>query len=324
MALDTTPWFIGDPGAEHSAEVCRLAANAPGGSDDGVFAPGDCKVSPLATPGSSVRIGPGAWKGMNRASSSVGQAFLARVISDTNVAIAATGAGAGRSDLVCLVVRDPSIPGSGGTVGGPYHQTLVVSGVSSTATRLQSIAGYENVTGYALARVTLPVSTATVQAAHITDLRRLASPNTAQLNRSAPSTGTVEASNAQPIPTGGAYATWPPQAVFSVPIPPWATHAVVRGDVDAYKIIEGWVQGRVRGVFCGVNITESSFDQVTGVPDTYRDSVGFMGEVAIASQYRGTTQTLTFQGYRTTGTGRIVADVFTISKLSVAFEERVS
>lgn len=227
MALDPSAWFVGDTGATHSAEVARLAANQPGGSDDGVFTPADLKVSPLATPGPSVRIGPGAWKGQNRAASGRSQAFVARNISDTNVAIAATGSSGGRTDLVCLVVRDPSIPGSGGTVGGPYHQVLVVSNVPASTTRLQDIAEHAFTTGIALARVTLPPSTATVQAQHITDLRKLAQPKreTRMI--------WLDLAAQVALPSSGTSMRAFPNIAASLDIPVWATDITVKYTTNA-------------------------------------------------------------------------------------------
>jgi hypothetical protein len=234
MPLDPTGWFVGDAGAEHSAEVARVLAYAATAGADGVIGPTDCKVSPLAVPGAAVRIGPGAWVGTNRAATGRAQSFVSRVISDEPVPIAATGSGAGRTDLICLVERDPSVPGSGGTVGGPYHQVLVVSGVPATATRLQDQPGHEFTTGIALARVTLPAATGTVTAGMITDLRQVANPRRVRTMNHQQIAANVDVKNST-------YIDWP-MPMWDVDVPVWAMQIVLKIDTLAFREI-GNTQG---------------------------------------------------------------------------------
>jgi len=328
MALDLTPWFIGVAGAEHSAEVARLAANAPGGNDDGIFAPTDCKVSPLSTPGASVRIGPGAWKGQNRAASGRSQAYVARVISDEAVPIAATGSSAGRTDLVCLVVRDPSVPGSTAMIpAGAYHQVLVISGVSATVTRLQQVAGYEFTTGIALARVTLPVSTSVVQASHITDLRALAQPKTDTDTLTLASTGSMSGGqNPNPL-SSSTFVTWPSAATWNQDIPEWATHvtALVRLEGAASRTASLWGEDRLS---FGTQATPSLVTPIGAFDVQYdtkpeRVNFGLGHTVAVPKAIRGTRVAARHEARRQGGTGTLIAGQGTQTIVQLIWQERI-
>ena len=149
--LDTVPWFVGHPGAQHSAESARMLAYMASGGREGIVSAADMRVSALPVPGSAVVVQPGAVAVLNRAAGQ--QTYIARVVEAENVAIAATGSGGGRTDLICAIIRDPSQPGGGNPpadpVVGPYWAMEVVSGVPAGTTRLQSVTGHANTTGYA-------------------------------------------------------------------------------------------------------------------------------------------------------------------------------
>lgn len=325
MGYDPVPWMVGG-GAEHSPEVGRLVAYAASGGVEGCVGSTDLKVTALGTPGLSVSVARGSLMVPNRFTSNTQESYVVRMATPETVAIAATGAGVTRTDLIATIITDPFVAGSTHPTPpnakvGPYVKTIVVPNVSTSVKRLQDVAAYATATGFALARVTLPPSTTGVTNAMITDLRSMAQTATSRIMRAVTSTGSVEGANAGPIPLNS-YGPFPTQATWPISIPTWATHAVVRGDINAFRVIEGWVQGRVRAMFVGQVVRESSFDLTTAVPDSYRSSVGFASEITIASQYRGTTQTLSFEGMRSSGTGRIVADLYTQSLLDITFEQR--
>ena len=63
---DKAPWAIGGEGIEHSANVARLLAYAAAGGIEGIIGTLDLEVRPLAVPGGSVRVAPGACFILNR------------------------------------------------------------------------------------------------------------------------------------------------------------------------------------------------------------------------------------------------------------------
>lgn len=322
MALDSTPWFIGEPGALHSAEVARLAANAPAGNSDGIFAPADCKVLQLATPGAAVRIGPGAWKGLNRAPAGRNQAFIARVISDENVPIAGTGASA-RSDLICLTARDPSISGSGGIPGGPYHRVEVIT-VANTVTRLQDVAGYAGVSGYALARVDVPANSPSpaITTAMIKDLRQLAQTTSRTVPLMAASTGSMSGGASPNALLSSTFVTFPTAAAWTTEIPIWATHVGVIARVEGAASRSASVYGEAR-VAIGSVVTPVGAWDVQWDGKAERVDFGLGALVAIPSALRGTMQTVKIEGRRAGGTGHLTAGAGTNAVLQLIFEERI-
>lgn len=326
--IDPVAWAIGELGAEHSPEIARVLAYAATSGGEGVIAAGDLKVRPLATPGTSVRIGPGAMVALNRASAGRSQSFVARVISDENVPIAATGAGAGRTDLVALVVRDTSIAGNGSTPAdpavGPYVHAIVVPGVSASVTRLQQVAGYEFTTGVALARVTLPASTGTITSGMITDLRQLPLQRSEREVVALNSTGAgkVNGSYVSPDPLNTTtFKTWPTVATTNVNVPVWATHAVVTGTVYGAAMRTGDVWGDLRVTLGTVSAPVSSYDENwSGNP--YRIALGAGGTIVIPDAMKGTTVAVKIEGKRSGGAGNLTAQAGVTSVIDVQFVER--
>lgn len=322
--LDLTPWASGDPARPHSAETARSVAYAATGGGDGVVLPDGCKVLPLATPGGSVRVMPGAVAAINRAANGAGQSFIGRVISEHVVAIPATGSTGGRTDLIAAIFRDPS-SGNGGVEGGPGFEVVAIPDASGTATRLQQVPGYEFTSGYALARVVLPASTATVTAAMITDLRWLVQEKTLPVWAQATSPGSTDTSAPRDALTHAGSSTfirWPSAASFPVKVPPWATHAVIRATISSLVVKVGATNGRMRASAFGQQTPHVSYDQNwDGGP--YRVDKSFGGELPIAPQYRDTVQSINFDGNRSSGAGYLDADAFTTSLLDITFLQRI-
>lgn len=323
---DNTPWFVGG-GAQHSPEVARLLAYAATAGAEGVVTPGDLKVQALSVPGGSVRVAPGAALVRSRASGGDSQSYVARNPSEDTVAIAATGSGAGRTDLIVAQVEDPFMAGEpwqGPTnpAVGPYVFTRVISNVPAGTTLLQQVPGFEGRSAVTLARVTLPASTGTVTAAMITDLRKVARPRSLQVTLSAASSGGPSAGAVDPLNTTG-FVAWPDAATWAVEVPEWATHVQVRGDVVSYVLKVANTTGQVRAKLFGAGGVAASFDENwTGGPN--RGTLAFASSFTIPTASRGTTQTLVFEGLRSAGggTGYIDADLYTSSLATVVFSER--
>lgn len=170
-----TPWAVGG-GAEHQVEVARQQTFDATGGAEGVSRPGNLKVQPLAVPGTKVRVAPGGALLVNRYPGGEGQSYTVRNDAQVEVDVTATGSGGGRSDLVVARVLDPQYEGQ--PPADPdvfdYARVEVIEGVSSSTKSARDL--NLNYPAIALARIDLPASTGTVQAAHITDLRELAQP----------------------------------------------------------------------------------------------------------------------------------------------------
>ncbi|NHI16871.1 hypothetical protein [Microbacterium excoecariae] len=250
MALDPVPWFVGG-GAEHSPEVARLLAYAGTSGAEGIVSVGDLTVEPLAVPGTAVQVLPGAALVRNRAAGGDQQTYVARNPVSAQVDVAATGSGAGRSDLIVLRVEDPNMAGEPwqaptDPASGPYVFLRVVSGVPAGTTRLQDVSGYAGQSAITLARVDVPASTGTITAGMITDLRQVAIPRreTRMFTFNPPDERYFNAGSS-------AWDGWPLQGSDSmglfdqVEIPEWATHFQA---VVSYTgvLAEGNTWGRTR------------------------------------------------------------------------------
>lgn len=180
MAMDRTPWFVGN-GAQHSPEVARLLAYAGTSGAEGIVGVTDMRVHAQSVPGASVRVLPGAALLLNRYAGGGQQSYVARNATQTSVDITATGSGGGRTDLIVARVLDPQYEGQPPVdpTDFDYARVEVVQGVpTGTVTAAQLNLGYPAI---ALAKVTLPASTATVSQSMITDLREIANPRVKEL-----------------------------------------------------------------------------------------------------------------------------------------------
>lgn len=248
MSWDSVPWFVGG-GAQHSPEVARLLAYAATSGAEGIVTPGDLKVVPLAVPGSSIRVLAGACLILNRAASSAQQTYVGRNPSEDVKAIAGTGSGTGRNDLVIAQIKDPFLPGEpwadpADVTVGPYIFTEIVPNVPTSATvSTDAAAAYlrtQGITGIPLAAVVLPPSTSTITATEIRDLRRLARPRSSrEVLMSGPTP--ESAMNDE----GGAI--WPDYRP-TVHVPEWATRASVITTLSSIGHRGGNAQGLLTSV----------------------------------------------------------------------------
>lgn len=325
MGYDNVPWMIGG-GAEHSPEVGRLIAFAASGGAEGVVSPGDLKVTALGTPGAAVTVGRGALIIHNRFTSNTNESYVVRMATPENAAIAATGAGVTRRDLIATIITDPFVAGSTHPIPtdrkvGPYVKTVVIPNVAASVTRLQDVPAYATATGYALAMVTVPPSTSAITNAMITNLRVMGLGRTQRRLLQVTSPGDAGASAAQDALTSTVFIRWPNAAQFQIDVPSWATHAIIRGTVSSYAVKSGATTGRMRASGFGGATPHVSFDE-NWDGGQRRTSLSFGGEVAIAPQYRGTRQPVNFDGLRSQASGFLDADAFTNSMVDVQFEER--
>lgn len=324
MALETVPWFVGG-GAEHSPDVARMVAYAATGGSAGVLGSPDFKVTELPVPTTKVRIAAGAAvipNGYLPAPDFGKQSYIARAADVTDIDVRATGSSGGRTDAVVVRIDDPQFGGQEPVdpVVGPYNRFEIIENVSASVKSVSELnLPYPAVL---LARIAIPASTGTITSAMVTDLRRVARPRRDRSTVTRPSTGTpaVGAVNAL---TSSTYVKWPTAAQWTLEVPSWATHAVVRADVCQYVVKAGNTTGTLQvklGTVTGTDVT--SFDEnYSG--NTFRNSLTVIDTIAIPADMRNTVQTLMVQGKRSQNSGYVDADAYTTTLFDVEFQERV-
>jgi hypothetical protein len=302
MSWDSVPWFVGG-GAQHSPEVARLLAFAATGGAQGVVTPSDLKVSALAVPGGAVRVAPGAALILSRAAGGSQQTYVARLPEEDVAAVASTGSGAGRSDLIVAQIEDPFMAGEpwqdpAFPAVGPYVFTRVIPNVPAGTRRLQDVPGYEGRTGVALARVDLPGSTGTITAGMITDLRELPAPRTARLSEVLAAAGGTLASQTE--------VAWPGNALSAL-IPAWATNVTGTVSINGAQQASGdaYTQHRIR-IGSGLYAPLVYVDSDQGTSEKQRVSVVLGIDAQIPPALRGTTQPIAVMSTRNgTDPGRL-------------------
>lgn len=312
MSLDSTPWFIGG-GATHSPEVARTLAFTATRGSEGLVEPADLRVTAQPTPNGTVAVAPGAAIIRNRYAGGGQQSYTLRNSTQTNVPVVATGSGGGRTDLVIARVLDPQYEGS-----APVDPTLfdyarlqIIQGVpAGTKTARELNLGYPAI---ALARVTIPASTATITAGMITDLRKVANPRRERAMLTIYPTGKWRDGTARQLPTV-AYDFWPITAAQRpvVAVPEWATHLDVVAHLSGIIYVKSTDNSdSVAGVRTGFASTTPSQNGIL-VQDA-EDAGGryhytVIGSHAVTANLRGADQMISLQGVRTAGTGRWYAD----------------
>ncbi|WP_437582735.1 hypothetical protein ACSAGD_10745 [Paramicrobacterium sp. CJ85] len=299
MAFDPVPWMVGG-GAEHSPEVVRAQTYAATNGAEGIVSVGDLKVVPLDVPGTAVNVRPGGGLALNRHPGHAGETYTFRNATSTQVDIAATGSGAGRSDLIVARVEDPFLQGSpydapADPKSGPYVFPRVISNVPTGTTRLQDVPGHEADTGIALARIDIPASTGTITAAMIKDLRKVAIPrqHTQRLFYSLV-TGDEEKLTA----TGANGEVWPNASTNSwgnLDIPEWATHADIQVQWNSVFVPPGssygqmWLQVGGTGAGAPLVTQKSNWDSPNSTGNT-RMVFALADFRSITASLRGTSQ----------------------------------
>lgn len=316
MAWDSVPWLVGG-GAQHSPEVARLLAYAAMAGNEGVIGSGDLKVSALGTPGSAVNVAPGACGILCRATGQQYQMYAGRMATQDTVSIAATGSGSGRSDLVVARVEDPWLSGEPWPdpttpATGPYIFTRVIPNVPSTTTTVTGLnLGYSAIP---LARIDIPASTATITQAMIVDLRRIANPRRERRLFTASPT-------AEQNLTAASYAAWPSATSWSVAVPSWATQVKIAVTLASIQGLNANTYGTVRAKLGSLFTQHVVYDLDIASGGSVRTTLAVGDTLSVPSALRGTTQTLSMEGLRSSGTGNLQADLATTVIADVEFVE---
>lgn len=288
-------YFVGH-GAQHSAEIMRLLPYMIFGAQEGVFTRTDCEVRALATPGGAVQVMPGAAVIANRTPGYAMQMYLARLAAAETVTVTPTDSSGARSDLVVIRVEDP-LPGTGWQLPadpatGRYIYTRVIEGVPATTTTATQLGTSDSM--YALARIDIPASTATITQDMIVPLRAVSNPLTGVGGTFEKQwTGTaVGPTTAQRLRTADTtFRAFPSSAVWQVPIPPWATEVDVSAMANPY--MEGSAWGYARVTIAGNNPPSTWIDdnKYSGSGQGgQRTTVIVAGTQQIPPNVRGTVQ----------------------------------
>jgi hypothetical protein len=298
-------------GANHSAEQFRAMVQDLARGSEGITAGTDLKVTQLGTPGGGVQIAEGSAVIRGRVSAFQGS-YSTRNQGASTVTIAAQGAGSGRSDMVILRVEDPEYEGTLDPAEDDINYFQVLSNVSSSATTIPG-----GLTGIPLARIDIPASTSTITNSMIVDLRQIANPRRQSLQHVHSPTSTSTAINN----SNGTYAYFSTEAGWSVPIPSWASQAIVSIDLAQIRYTTAAFIGALRATF-GASLTLQPVildDNQTAI----RRATTFVADtVTIPDAYRGTSQLLRPQATGTTGnTGVVSVDASTTLRYNVEFIE---
>lgn len=163
--LDPTPWLI--DGASHSAAVARTLAYAATGGANGIISPLDLQVRALATPGTSVRVAPGAAVIRSPYSGGGQQSYVLRNVTETQVPIEASGSAGARTWYVVATLEDPEFAGQEPADPLNHEYSALEAWTSINVTNKPFVP---------LAKIVVPANTATITQSMITDLRELANP----------------------------------------------------------------------------------------------------------------------------------------------------
>jgi hypothetical protein len=326
MTWDNVPYMIQLQGAAHAPEVFRNALHVSTGGAEGVNSPTDCKVTATTVPGGTVNVAIGSVLIVARHATAFQESYADVNRTVDNVQVTSTGA-TKRSDLVAAIVEDPGVAGApyddpDNPAIGPYMFTRVIPNVPAGTTRLQDVAGYANVSGFALARIDIPANTATVTNAMIVDLRKIARPRQEKVN--------LTDLGATPGVLNQTAGTLFPPFQPSVTVPSWATH--VRVDMTIAGLSAG---GSTNGF---ANVSVRAADGTTVVVDG--DQVAFNADVSagvntrfvhIASTPSGDVRAQrgkvikpsSYMRKAAADRGNVTYDQYSQMRMEVVFDERI-
>lgn len=309
MALFARPILTN--GATHPAQQFRMLVRDLASGAEGITQGDDLKVTQRATPGTGVLVADGSGVVRGRANTFQGH-YSACNIGAVDVPIAGTGSGAGRSDMVILRIEDPEYEGSLNPATDQIAYFQVISNVSASATAIP-----DGRTGIPLARIDIPASTSTITNAMITDLRKVANPRSQR-------TLLTQSPTALSTDIGGTSGTWTNFSTapgWSVPVPDWATTAILSMSVGQIRYNTAAFFGGLRALF-GVSLATQQVVLDDNQTSTRRATVVLGDTLTLPASYRGTSPLLRFQatGY-SPNAGKVGVDSSTTLIADIQFIE---
>ena len=322
MAMEYVPWLVSG-GAEHSADVARVLANAATSGATGVVYPSSFRVDAQDIPNGSVRVNTGVAPIASTYPGAAGQSYIVRSTGVTDVTIAPTGSASGRSDLIIVSVDDPQYVGTAPEDPNnfEYSKLEVVQGVSNTT---RDTSGLDlGRPAIALARIDIPASTGTITQGMIKDLRKIALPKRDRNMLTLYGSGRA-GSTAHMV--GDGYATWPIRESQrpKVFVPEWATHLQMNVTIAGAFYQEGSPVGEtVYGFRVGLSGHTPAQNGILTIEDRQRVYMNVVGNIPISPSVRGTEQYLDVIATRTKGVGRLGSDFQTSIVLDFEWNEIV-
>lgn len=279
MALIQPPLLT--HGGTHSARAFRMMIRDLAAGSEGVTEGGDLKVAQLATPGAGVRISDGS--AVIRGAAWAQGSYTQYNVGWATVPVAPTGASE-RSDLVVLRVEDPEYEGTLDPESDDIGYFHIVPNVSPTARTVPT-----GMTAIPLARIDIPANTSVITNAMITDLRQVANPRRDRRLYSAyPSSLHYFSGPAE------TWVDWPTAARWNVPVPAWATRAILTVTVAGLRQSDGNIFHTMQTVFGERPGQDTIIDDNQG--DTVRRSTEMIADTfSLPAASRGTTQPLFLQ-----------------------------
>jgi hypothetical protein len=357
MPMDPVPWLV-EGGAHHSAEVARLLAHVATGGQEGVLAATDLRCLALSTPGSTVRVMPGACVIRNRALSSEQQSYMGRCsVEDDTLAIPASGSAGARTHLVIVRVENTYISGEPWAAppdveDGPYIYPRVLQDVPIGTRSVHELGlAYSAIT---LSRITVPANTATITGSMLTDLRSVVNPLTGPAGPQGPAGPPGEGEDVDEITekqyfavkshvgdattddlagaTGSTWYNWPVAADWIVSIPTWATGADIALTVSGLRQQNGglWGLSRMQIGNGAANTPGVYYDYTTdGVINGWTGhTMTAAGSVDIPSSVRGKATRFRAQaqitGRESSGTAKLQWRRGSVAILQIVFKQNPS
>ncbi|MGW7283935.1 hypothetical protein ACWGH4_00290 [Streptomyces sp. NPDC054847] len=297
-------------GATHPAQQFRMLVRDLARGSEGITEGDDLKVSQLSTPGGGVQISDGSGIVVGRANPVQGSYAVANVGSAT-VDVAANGGGSTRYDMVILRVEDPEYEGTLDPAVDDINYFTIIPSVTSTATTIPG-----GLTGIPLARIAIPAGTSVITDAMITDLRQVANPRRERtLHIQTPASASTGISG-----TSATFAYFSTAPGWNIPVPAWATKAVVTISIGGLRLSDGIFFGSISGTLGVLSIEPVIVDDnTTGT----RRVTHIMGDtLTIPDSYRGTTQLLRCRALASPGNaGTMMVDTASTLIADVEFFE---
>ena len=318
--------------AKHQARLLRRQLQQSLGEGSGVSRPGDLKVTQLGAAGPGFLVAPGGVVIQSRDQDSTERESYG-AINDQQIEVTGvpgTSSSGPRRDLVIVEITDPEMSSvtypapPNNEVGDGFCRITVIQGVPSGAKTIDDVTdvAYANVTGYALAAINWPTSTAAISDAMIEDLRVVQSPRKDFATRQYE---LVSGDGSQAITSTAVYPlgqTWPSQvesAWAQIQIPVWATRVRIVLTWSGVQIPSGAATGYV-----WVQVGENSNPdrRVLQARKWSNDREGWRatGDIAVPASMRGKPQWFFPRATRLTGTNATAPVLDALSGLDLLVE----
>lgn len=348
MGFDPVPWFV-EGGAQHSAQVARTMAWYCTGGMEGVATATDLRVLALSTPGTRVRVMPGACCILNRALGGESESYVGKMrTQDDTIEIPASGAGGPRTHLIVARVENPNISGEPWAAApdvedGPYIYPRVIPDVPIGIRSVHELGlAYSAIT---LGRVVVPASTATITQAMLTDLRTVANPLTG-MQPPPGEGGDNDGGDDGPIivipgpdgdndgdnpggdpleSTATTMINWPFNAVWNLTIPAWANTMDITAEIQNVQTFGGTVLGLIRLLIAGIAQAAKPFAANNPSGDYGRTTIPLnYPNLPVPQAIRGTTQVVRLQSQVTQAisAAKVIATKSTTVKVAVKFKQQ--